>query len=69
MNVHLSTLLAALHVDALGGKLLKMEGEELTTRFVVPVTSMEQLKADPFLDGVSSRSARASAPRRSPRRW
>jgi hypothetical protein len=49
-NVHLSTLLGVLHVDQLGGKLFKTEGQELTTRHVVAASSMEELKSNAFLD-------------------
>ncbi|MCK6548936.1 tubulin-like doman-containing protein [Myxococcota bacterium] len=57
MNVHLSTLLAALHVDQLGGKLFKTEGEELTRRYVVPATSLGELRSSAVLDELFHQNA------------
>jgi hypothetical protein len=50
INVHLSTLVDVLRVDQLGGKLFKTEGQELTTRYVVAASSMEELASNAFLD-------------------
>lgn len=58
MNVHLATWAGMFHVDQLAGKLFKTDGDELTTRYVVPAASMEQLRDNPFLDELFARGAR-----------
>jgi tubulin-like protein len=60
MGVHMSTLVGVLSVEQLGGKLFRTEGEELTTRYVVPAASMDDLKSNPFLEKLFEESSHLS---------
>jgi hypothetical protein len=60
IGVHLSTLAGVLAVEQLGGKLFRTEGEELTTRYVVPASSIEDLKSNAFLEKLFEESAHLS---------
>lgn len=60
MNVHLATMLGVYQVDHLAGRLFKTEGQELTTRQVVPASSMDDLQQNAFLEKMFAENANLS---------